>query len=220
MTTRKKSPEATASETRKTSSQTTADAHPAHPPRILGVDPGLASTGVGVIEQTPAGEWRLVHSADVRTSESTALPQRLKRIHDLVQQTIRDHAPDEMAIESLFFAHNVRSAVLMAHGRGVAILAASEARLPITEYSPREIKQSVVGNGNADKDQVMHMVKTLLALKAPPKSDHQSDALATALAHAYRSRLVKAVKPTEQSSVNAEAKALLAQALSRRKRRK
>src|SRR5690606_37323199 len=98
MITRRKAPP---QEGASTKTQPTADAHPAHPPRILGVDPGLASTGVGVIERTPAGEWRLVHSDDVRTSESTALPQRLKRIHDLVQQTIRDHAPDEMAIESL-----------------------------------------------------------------------------------------------------------------------
>lgn len=217
MITRRKAPP---QEGASTKTQPTADAHPAHPPRILGVDPGLASTGVGVIERTPAGEWRLVHSADVRTSETTALPQRLKKIHDLVQQTIRDHAPDEMAIESLFFARNVRSAVLMAHGRGVAILAASEARLPITEYSPREIKQSVVGNGNADKDQVMHMVKTLLALKTAPKSDHQSDALATALAHAYRSRLTKAIGSGKAEKVTSEAKELLAKAFGRGRKRR
>jgi crossover junction endodeoxyribonuclease RuvC len=188
--------------------------------RILGVDPGLASTGVGVIERTDTGDWCLIHSADVRTNERQAMPERLARIHDLVQSTIRAHHPDEMAIESLFFARNVRSAVLMAHGRGVAMLAASEARVPISEYSPREIKQSVVGNGNAGKDQVMHMVRTLLKLESPPASDHQSDALATALAHAYRSRMAKAIGKVSESSANAEAKELLAKAFGRGRKRK
>jgi crossover junction endodeoxyribonuclease RuvC len=188
--------------------------------RILGVDPGLASTGVGVIERTDAGDWRLVASADVRTSERQPMPERLARIHDLVRDAIRAHHPEEMAIESLFFARNVRSAVLMAHGRGVAMLAASEARVPISEYSPREIKQSVVGNGNAGKEQVMLMVRTLLKLKEAPPSDHQSDALATALAHAYRSRLAKAVGKVENDVVNAEAKELLAKAFGRGRKRK
>jgi len=189
--------------------------------RILGIDPGLASTGVGVIQDDARGEWRLVASDDVRTNERQPLPDRLASIHDLVQRFIDEYEPDEMAIESLFFARNVRSAVLMAHGRGVAILAASKSRLPIAEYSPREIKQSVVGNGSADKEQVMHMVRTLLALEQPPASDHESDALATALAHAYRSRLAKAVRESIPLDTNVEAKELLQKAFGRgRKKRR
>ncbi|MCB2154297.1 crossover junction endodeoxyribonuclease RuvC [bacterium] len=190
--------------------------------RILGIDPGLASTGVGVIERQ--GEvWRLVDSREVRTSSSAALPGRLQKIHNLVAGEIDAYQPQSVAIESIFFAKNVRSAVLMAHGRGVAILAASTQRLPVFEYSPLEIKQSVLGNGRASKTQVMQMVKVLLGLEKLPASDHQADALACALAHAYRSeskaRLAQGDDSTDASGTE-DAKALLALAKRSRHRRR
>ena len=191
--------------------------------RILGIDPGLASTGVGVIERH--GEvWRLVDSREVRTASSAALPGRLQQIHDLVAGEIAGFRPGAIAIESIFFAKNVRSAVLMAHGRGAAILAASMSKTPVFEYSPLEIKQSVLGHGRASKTQVMQMVKVLLGLESPPDSDHQADALACALAHAFRSETkarLAAADGVENVDGVEDAKALLAQAKhSRRSRRR
>ncbi len=190
------------------------------PDRILGIDPGLASTGVGVIERRN-DTWRVVEAHEVRTSPGMAMPKRLKRIHDLVGETIREFRPGVVSVETIFFAENVKSAVLMAHGRGAAILAASDANLPVFEYSPLEIKQSVVGKGRASKDQVMQMVRMLLGLAEKPMSDHQADALACALAHAYRTRLKDAIEESKGGSSGeaAPAKALLAQARRGRRRR-
>lgn len=192
------------------------------PERILGIDPGLASTGVGVIERTVDG-WRVLEAHEVRTAPSTALPQRLRRIHDLVGEAIDEFRPQAVAVETIFFAENVKSAVLMAHGRGAAILAAARADAPVFEYSPLEIKQSVVGKGRASKAQVMQMVRVLLGLPEVPASDHQADALACALAHAYRSRLAAATdeagrRAQGEGAVMSEAKKLLAMARRGRRR--
>lgn len=194
---------------------------------IMGIDPGLASTGVGVIRATGAGEFEAVFSAHVTTSEKEAMPERLQKIFDLVRGTIDAHAPGAVSIESVFFAKNVRSAVLMSHGRGAAILAAAQSRVAVIEYSPLEIKQSVVGKGQASKEQVKQMVSVLLALKNPPRSDHETDALAAALCHAYRSKaaLIRSVKGRGAGGTDAavqERKELLALSLARggRKRRR
>jgi len=195
---------------------------------IMGVDPGLASTGVGVIEGDPRGPWRLLHSAHVTTTPMASLPERLSRINQLVQKTIDQYQPGAVAIESIFFAKNVRSAVLMAHGRGVAILAASQSRATIHEYSPLEIKQSVVGKGRADKEQVRQMVAVLLNLgDKVPKIDHETDAIACALCHAFRSQ--SAVRVAEMQAGTAAGtpgtddydarKLLLAKSLTRGRRR-
>lgn len=157
---------------------------------IMGIDPGLASTGVGVIAGDGKGGFRALFSAYVTTHERHPMPERLQKIFDLVSRTIADHEPTAISIESIFFAKNVRSSVMMAHGRGAAILAASQSRVALSEYTPLEIKKSVVGKGHATKDQVKQMVTTLLALRAAPRSDHEADALAAALCHAYRTRLV------------------------------
>ncbi len=195
--------------------------------RILGIDPGLASTGIGIIEQR-GDSWRVVECHEVRTSTATPLAQRLQRIHDLVADAIAEFHPDAVAVESVFFAKNVRSVVMMAHGRGVAILAASSARIPVFEYSPLEIKQSVVGKGRASKEQVMQMIKILFGLAELPPSDHQADALACALAHAYRSRLhdqLESQKTTSSAEKPAQptvsaAKLMLAQARKPRRKRR
>lgn len=185
--------------------------------RILGIDPGLASTGVGVIERH--GEtWRYLESNEVRTSSSSPLPKRLRRIHDLVDDCIRSFSPDAVAVETVFTAKNIKSAILMAHGRGAAILTASTSGVPVFEYSPLEIKSSVAGRGRATKAQVMHMVKVLLNLDKLPASDHQADALACALAHAFRSQITEAVADASSEEPESEAKFLLSQ--SRRSRRR
>lgn len=161
---------------------------PTNPPRrILGIDPGLGSTGVGVIEQTASG-WRLLASGVVTSAATTPTPARLKKIYKMVQQMIREYTPHCIAVEGIFFAKNVRSAVQMAHGRGVALLAAAELDIPVHEISALEIKQSVVGKGRASKDQVAKMVILLLGLSQAPKTDHESDAIACALAWAYREK--------------------------------
>ncbi|MEO8377946.1 MAG: crossover junction endodeoxyribonuclease RuvC [Candidatus Sumerlaeota bacterium] len=198
---------------------------------IMGIDPGLASTGVGVIVQDERGEFRALFSAYVTTHERHSMPSRLQKIFDLVSKTIAEHKPVVISIESIFFAKNVRSSVLMAHGRGAAMLAASQSGVAMNEYTPLEIKKSVVGKGHASKDQVKHMVMTLLSLRTAPKTDHEADALAAALCHAYRSRIilpklaVKSGQGTEilastgDSDVDAR-KALLALAAARGSRRR
>lgn len=189
--------------------------------RILGIDPGLASTGIGIVERVGDG-WRVVEAHEVRTAPSMALPLRLRRIHDLVGEAIDEFRPTAVAVETIFFAENVKSAVLMAHGRGAALLAAARAGAPVFEYSPLEIKQSVVGKGRATKQQVMQMVKVLLGLPEVPASDHQADALACALAHAYRARLKAAVERTAAKTADpngmTDAKRLLAMARRGRRR--
>ncbi|MCC6547489.1 crossover junction endodeoxyribonuclease RuvC [Candidatus Sumerlaeota bacterium] len=194
---------------------------------IMGIDPGLASTGVGVIEGDDRGEYRAVFSAYVITQERHSMPSRLQRIFDLVAKTIADHQPVAISIESIFFAKNVRSSVLMAHGRGAAMLAASQSGVGLNEYTPLEIKKSVVGKGHATKDQVKQMVTTLLALRTPPKTDHEADALAAALCHAYRSRLTasamvgrRTVSDAGEDSEVGARKALLALSVARGKARR
>lgn len=186
----------------------------------MGIDPGLATTGVGVIESL-GDRWQLVGSGEVRTHSSTPIAERLAEIHGLVGQTIDMHKPDAIAVESVFTARNTRSAILMAHGRGAAILAASLTRTPVHEYSPLEIKQSVVGKGRASKQQVMEMVRILLELEEPPSSDHQADAIACALAHAYRARLtMRSAALAARDDGLTETQRLLARARRSRKRRR
>ncbi len=192
---------------------------------VLGIDPGLASTGVGVVREDEQRALRLVASGHLITTTATPLPERLLMIRRLVSEAIRDHRPDVVSMESLFFAKNVRSAVMMAHGRGAAIVAVAEHGIPLFEYSPLEIKQSVVGKGRAAKEQVSQMVAVLLGLAESPRSDHETDALAAAICHAHRHRAFerlggaagRAAPAGESEAVNAYEmrKALLA-----RRRRK
>ncbi len=153
--------------------------------RILGVDPGSVVLGFGVLESNGGG-CRLVDFGCLRLSSKEAFPQRLKRIYDEVSRVIELYQPDQFVIEDLFHAHNVQAALKMGHARGVAILAAVNHAIPTSEYSPREIKLSVVGNGAASKQQVQHMVGQLLHLQQLPEPLDASDALAVALCHFHR----------------------------------
>ncbi len=152
---------------------------------ILGVDPGTLVTGFAVIES--GRETINVLSFDiVKNSSSHTMPVRLKSIYDALCDVIERFHPDELAIETAFYGKNPQSALKIGHARGVSILAAVNRQIPTTEYSPREVKRAVVGNGAASKQQVQFMVKRLLKLKTVPKYFDATDALAVALCHAQR----------------------------------
>ena len=153
--------------------------------RILGIDPGTLKLGFGIIEGT-GGTYRSVDFGLVKLASRTPFPERLKKIYDELVFIIERYSPDEFAIEDLFYAENAKVALKMGHARGVAILAAVNNHLPTAEYSPREVKQAVVGNGAASKSQVQRMVMQLLQLRIAPDPADVSDALAVAICHMHR----------------------------------
>ncbi len=156
---------------------------PATPIRILGIDPGLRITGFGIIEKTGAKLGYLT-SGCVKTPQEGALPLRLKTILDGLREVIAVHKPQQVAVEIVFVNVNPQSTLLLGQARGAAICAAVDAGLPIAEYTALQVKQSVVGNGHAAKEQVQHMVRRLLALPGDPSPD-AADALACAICHAH-----------------------------------
>ncbi len=154
---------------------------------ILGIDPGLANTGWGVIEaQGP--RYRCLAYGCITTRPAEQLSQRLRQVHDEIRAVILRYQPRECAVESVFFGSNAKSAFATGQARGVALLATADAALDLAEYSPVQIKGAVVGTGTADKDQVAYMVRTLLGLDHEPAPDHASDALAAAICHAHLRR--------------------------------
>jgi len=154
--------------------------------RVLGIDPGSIVTGYGIVEDCQ-GKLTQVASGAISLSRISSFPQRLREIYEKLTSIISSYAPECAAIEEVFFAKNVRSAILLSHARGVAILAAENARLPLYEYSPLEVKQSLVGYGRATKDQVEKMTKYLLNI-SQVKSRDASDALAVAICHLHTAR--------------------------------
>jgi len=154
---------------------------------ILGVDPGTLITGFGLIE-IERGAYSVLAYDVVKNSSDRSMPVRLKNIYDRLCEVILEYHPDEFAIETAFFGKNVQSALKIGHARGVSILAAVNHQVPTTEYSPREVKKSVTGNGAASKRQVQFMVKSQLMLEEVPKYFDATDALAVALCHSFRMR--------------------------------
>lgn len=152
--------------------------------RVFGIDPGSERTGFGCVD-TDGRRHRLVACGAVTTSSLTSFPDRLALIHKELSAILASHAPDCVAIENLFHATNVRSALKLGHARGVAMLAAIEAGCPVVEYTPAEIKRAVVGYGRADKRQVQQMVKLLLGLATAPSPHDAADALAVAICHVH-----------------------------------
>ncbi|MBR3316739.1 MAG: crossover junction endodeoxyribonuclease RuvC [Atopobiaceae bacterium] len=150
---------------------------------ILGVDPGLAHTGWGVVE-TRGSLCRARAYGCVTTKASQPLAERLGAIFNELSEAIERFGPTQLAIEKVFFGDNVRSAMATAQARGVAIVACANAGLEVGEYTPMQIKQAVVGTGAADKRQVIYMVRNVLALDHDPRPDHAADALACAVCHA------------------------------------
>ncbi|MBI4427726.1 MAG: crossover junction endodeoxyribonuclease RuvC [Ignavibacteriales bacterium] len=153
---------------------------------ILGVDPGTIITGFGVIEARN-GKIRVLDYNVVKNKSSRSMPVRLKEIYSALCEVIDRFHPDEFAIETAFYGKNAQSALKIGHARGVSILAAVTHEIPTTEYSPREVKKAVVGNGAASKDQVEFMVKSILKLREAPKFYDASDALAVAICHLHKS---------------------------------
>ncbi len=152
--------------------------------RIFGIDPGSERTGYGCLE-TDGHVTRLVTCGAISAFAREAFPQRLARIHRELSALLISCGPDCVAIESLFHAVNVRSALKLGHARGVAVLAAVEAGCPVVEYTPAEIKRAVVGYGRAEKHQVQQMIKLLLGLDQPPSPPDAADALAVAICHLH-----------------------------------
>ncbi len=152
--------------------------------KILGVDPGSARTGYGCIESDGSRHLVLVHGAFAPPARAS-FPEKLLAIHDGLAELVARHSPDIVAIEDLFHARNARSALKLGHVRGVVMLAAAQAGVPVAEYAPTEVKRAVVGYGRAEKHQVQRMVMLLLDLREAPTPLDVSDALAVAVCHAH-----------------------------------
>ena len=159
---------------------------------VLGIDPGLANTGFGVIARRGS---RLValDGGVVVTSSGARTEQRLCELHDALRALLREHAPDAVALESLYFGQNARSAFAVGQARGVAMLCAGQLGVACHSYTPQQVKGAVCGSGRAAKDQVSRMVTVLLALAEEPASDHAADALAVAVCHANHAPFAQAL---------------------------
>ncbi len=151
---------------------------------ILGIDPGLAITGFGLIKYEQ-NNFKVIQYGVIRTPSKTPLPDRLVKIGEGIETLVQQYKPDCAAIEELFFNTNAKSAFLVGQARGVAVVTVASAGLPVYEYTPLQVKQGVAGYGRADKNQIQQMVKTLLNLKEIPKPDDAADALAIAMCHAH-----------------------------------
>jgi crossover junction endodeoxyribonuclease RuvC len=152
--------------------------------RIIGIDPGIATTGYGVID-SDGNKSSMLTFGCVKTSPELLAPERLEKVYNELTEILLSYKPDVMAVEKLFFARNSNSAMQVGEARGVALLTGRLAGLDVFEYTPLQVKQSVVGYGRADKAQVQQMVKILLALTKIPRPDDAADALAIALCHAH-----------------------------------
>ena len=151
--------------------------------RILGIDPGIATIGFGVVDSEGTSQ-RLVQCGVITTPAHTSLSARLEQIYDDMTQLIELFKPDAVSVEELFFNTNITTGIAVAHGRGVILLACQKAGIRIYEYTPLQVKQAVVGYGRAEKRQVIDMVQRILHMSAPAKPDDASDALAMAICHA------------------------------------
>ncbi|MEW5941673.1 MAG: crossover junction endodeoxyribonuclease RuvC [Chloroflexota bacterium] len=149
----------------------------------LGIDPGLATTGYGLVRLEPDGELVSVSFGVILTPKVDSVPARLDSLYRDLRSLLRKHKPDTAAVEKLFFQRNISTAIAVGQARGVTLLALAQAGLDVSEYTPNEVKQAVAGYGSADKKQVQDMVRVLLQLKEIPKPDDAADALAIAITH-------------------------------------
>jgi crossover junction endodeoxyribonuclease RuvC len=155
---------------------------------VLGIDPGTAITGYGLVSQE-GDALTLVDYGTINTSQQMSLPQRLQTIYRELGEIISEHHPTAIAVEKLFFSKNVRTALSVGQARGVALLAAADAGVPLHEYTPLQVKQSVVGYGRATKEQIQQLVKMLCGLDFIPQPDDAADAIAVAICHIHSARL-------------------------------
>lgn len=161
--------------------------------KIIGIDPGYAITGYGVIEYE-GNHFKLIEAGAIETKAGVPFPKRLQKIYDDMNELIAKHKPDAISIEELFFNTNTTTAIGVAQGRGAVLISASKTDTPIYEYTPLQVKQAVTGYGRADKKQVQAMVKAVLKLEKIPKLDDTTDAMALAICHAHSSRFAEPIK--------------------------
>ncbi|HEU4963358.1 MAG TPA: crossover junction endodeoxyribonuclease RuvC [Bacilli bacterium] len=152
--------------------------------RIIGIDPGYGRTGYGVVDMI-GNRIKSVEYGCIETKPHTPIPDRLLDIYGAIKTVIATHKPDAMAVEQLFFSKNITTGIDVAQARGVVLLAAREAGLPVGEYTPMQVKQSLAGYGKADKKQIQEMVRMFLGLEKIPRPDDAADALAVAITHAH-----------------------------------
>ena len=150
---------------------------------VLGVDPGTATTGYGVVEAEPGRPGRLVECGVLRTEAGTPLAERLASLHEGMRDLLQHHHPDVVAVETIFYAKNVRTSIVLSHARGVILLAAAQAGVTVAEFAPAVVKKAVVGRGRATKAQVGFMVQQLLRLRQAPRPADAADGVAIALAY-------------------------------------
>jgi len=155
----------------------------------IGIDPGTAITGYGLVRELDDGSLQVIDYGVIQTPAGQAMPDRLVQIYQQLKQIIVLHSPQSGAVEKLFFARNVRTALSVGQARGVALLALAESGVEVAEYSPNEIKQAVAGYGAAEKIQVQMMVQALLDLEQIPQPDDAADALAVAICHLHSARI-------------------------------
>ena len=164
--------------------------------RVLGIDPGYATTGYAVIERA-SGTLRPLAIGAIRTPKDESHPRRLAYLRDELLAVIDTHRPEGVAVERVFFSVNARTAMAVGQASGVAMATAGELGLEVTEYTPTEVKSSVTGSGTAPKQQVQAMIAALLRLAEPPKPPDAADACALAICHLNRSRLTRAIARSE-----------------------
>lgn len=161
--------------------------------RILGIDPGYATTGFGILE-AGRGSVQLLNYGTITTPTTLTFPERLVVLYDDITQLIETVKPDAVAVEELFWGHNVTTGIGVSHGRGVILLAICKSGAPLFEYTPNQVKQAVVGYGGADKHQVMEMTRRILKMEKVARPDDAADAIAIALCHARSSTSLLAQK--------------------------
>ncbi|OQB14968.1 MAG: Crossover junction endodeoxyribonuclease RuvC [Firmicutes bacterium ADurb.Bin193] len=157
----------------------------------MGIDPGLAIVGFGIIEHD-GQRFKTIEYGSINSPAHTDIPARLKAVYDDISFIIEKYKPDEVAVEELFFNTNIKTAIMVGQARGTLILAAANRGIPVFEYTPLQVKQAVTGYGRAEKIQIQQMVKSILALREIPTPDDTADALAVAICHAH-SRTLRAI---------------------------
>jgi crossover junction endodeoxyribonuclease RuvC len=163
---------------------------------IIGIDPGLASTGYGIIACT-GSEYRHIAHGCITTGAGEQIEHRLLKIHEELSRIIDTYNPHEAGIETIYFAKNIKTAIPVAESRGVVLFLLASKKVEVFEYTPLEIKKAVAGRGRAEKDQVQNMIRIIFNMKTIPKPDHAADALAVAFCHSSNAYFQKAVKSVE-----------------------
>ena len=166
---------------------------------VLGLDPGLAITGYGLVQESPSGDLALIECGTITTPAGQPLPERLLTIDRELGELIARYRPAVAAIEELFFSKNVTTALIVGQARGVSILASARAGVPVREYKPMAVKQAITGYGKAPKSQVQEMVRMLLNLDHVPQPDDAADAVAVAICHVHNVRMEKLIASQEVS---------------------